>query len=244
MSPLPGRSTTSPRRSVAAASRSAAARPAGVPVIAFTNEEGARFSPPMMGSGAAMGIFTEQEILDKRDAGGARFGDALEAIGWKGEADPADLRKLGAYFELHIEQGPILEAEDHRPVRHRHEVEGAPVICAAVKALKILGHADLAAIVKRHKRLVQAKPVQLRGGSALANRQFDMDARPLSPVHQADCHVGLGGKLTRCLDYVIDALAHLLAEISVIVNGPEPAGTKWSYHDLPEKVAELKRRSS
>lgn len=44
--------------------------------------------------------------------------------------------------------------------------------------------------------------------------------------------------------YVIDRLAHLLAEISVIVNGPEPAGTKWSYHDLPEKVAELKRRSS
>lgn len=40
--------------------------------------------------------------------------------------------------------------------------------------------------------------------------------------------------------YVIDALAHLLAEISVIVNGPEPAGTKWSYHDLPAKVAAMK----
>ncbi len=39
--------------------------------------------------------------------------------------------------------------------------------------------------------------------------------------------------------YVIDRLAHLLAEISVIVNGPEPAGTKWSYHDLPAKVAAL-----
>ena len=40
--------------------------------------------------------------------------------------------------------------------------------------------------------------------------------------------------------YVIDRLAHLLAEISVIVNGPEPAGTKWSYHDLPAKVAAMK----
>ena len=39
--------------------------------------------------------------------------------------------------------------------------------------------------------------------------------------------------------YVIDALAHLLAEISIIVNGPEPAGTKWSYHDLPKKVRAL-----
>lgn len=40
--------------------------------------------------------------------------------------------------------------------------------------------------------------------------------------------------------HVIDRLAHLLAEISVIVNGPEPAGTKWSYHDIPAKVAALK----
>ena len=40
--------------------------------------------------------------------------------------------------------------------------------------------------------------------------------------------------------YVIDALAHLLAEISVIVNGPEPPLTRWSYHDLPAKVAAMK----
>ncbi len=80
-------------------------------LINWTNEEGARFSPPMMGSGAAMGIFTEAEILAKTDPDGAVLGEELRRIGWAGEADPQDLQRLGAYFELHIEQGPSLEAE-------------------------------------------------------------------------------------------------------------------------------------
>lgn len=80
-------------------------------LINWTNEEGARFSPPMMGSGAAMGIFSEAEVLTKQDAGGKFFGEELRRIGWQGAADPADLRQLGAYFELHIEQGPQLENE-------------------------------------------------------------------------------------------------------------------------------------
>ena len=81
-------------------------------LINWTNEEGARFSPPMMGSGGAMGQFTEDEVLNKRDPAGARFGDALAAIGWAGEGDPTALRDLEAYVELHIEQGPSLERED------------------------------------------------------------------------------------------------------------------------------------
>jgi len=80
-------------------------------LINWTNEEGARFSPPMMGSGAAMGAFSEAEVLDMRDPDGIRFGDALSAIGWAGDAEPAALRNLDAYFELHIEQGPVLERE-------------------------------------------------------------------------------------------------------------------------------------
>ncbi len=80
-------------------------------LINWTNEEGARFSPPMMGSGAAMGVFTEAEVLGKQDAEGKVFGEELRRIGWQGSADPAELQKLGAYFELHIEQGPQLENE-------------------------------------------------------------------------------------------------------------------------------------
>ena len=78
-------------------------------LINWTNEEGARFSPPMMGSGAAMGMFTEAEVLAKQDAAGLSFGDELARIGWQGTADPAALQNLGAYFELHIEQGKLLE---------------------------------------------------------------------------------------------------------------------------------------
>ncbi|MGE0416669.1 MAG: Zn-dependent hydrolase [Acetobacteraceae bacterium] len=80
-------------------------------LINWTNEEGARFSPPMMGSGAAMGIFSEAEVLAKQDAEGNLFGEELRRIGWQGTADPTDLQALGAYFELHIEQGPQLENE-------------------------------------------------------------------------------------------------------------------------------------
>ncbi|WP_439577458.1 Zn-dependent hydrolase [Elioraea sp.] len=84
---------------------------APIVLVNWTNEEGARFSPPMMGSGVAVGLFTEEEVLAKTDPTGAVFGRELARIGWQGEADPAWARNLGAYFELHIEQGPLLEAE-------------------------------------------------------------------------------------------------------------------------------------
>ncbi|MFC4165793.1 Zn-dependent hydrolase [Teichococcus aestuarii] len=84
---------------------------APIVLVNWTNEEGARFAPPMMGSGVAMGLFEEVEVLAKTDPAGAVFGEELRRIGWQGEADPAELQKLGAYFEVHIEQGPLLEAD-------------------------------------------------------------------------------------------------------------------------------------
>ncbi|BCI67900.1 M20 family metallo-hydrolase [Acetobacter aceti] len=82
-----------------------------IEVINWTNEEGSRFSPPMMCSGVFAGIFTEAEVLDKRDRAGIRFGDELDTIGYRGK-EPCGQHPISAYFELHIEQGPILEAED------------------------------------------------------------------------------------------------------------------------------------
>ena len=84
---------------------------APVVLVNWTNEEGARFSPPMMGSGTAMGLFDEAEVLARTDSAGAAFGEELARIGWAGAADPAALRDIAAYFELHIEQGPVLERE-------------------------------------------------------------------------------------------------------------------------------------
>ncbi|MEO1422154.1 MAG: Zn-dependent hydrolase, partial [Pseudomonadota bacterium] len=76
----------------------------------WTNEEGTRFAPAMLSSGVFAGMHTQDWAYDRADAEGKRFGDELERIGWKG-AEEVGTRKMHAFFELHIEQGPILEAE-------------------------------------------------------------------------------------------------------------------------------------
>ncbi|HMO07500.1 MAG TPA: Zn-dependent hydrolase [Paracoccaceae bacterium] len=76
----------------------------------WTNEEGARFAPAMLASGVFAGIHTEAYAKDRRDLEGKRFGDELRRIGWEGD-ETVGARRMHAMFELHIEQGPILEAE-------------------------------------------------------------------------------------------------------------------------------------
>lgn len=83
---------------------------APIEVAVWTNEEGTRFLPTMAGSGAFAGVHTPQYLLAQKDFDGVSAGEALEAIGYRGAA-PVGGRPLGAYFEAHIEQGPILEDE-------------------------------------------------------------------------------------------------------------------------------------
>jgi N-carbamoyl-L-amino-acid hydrolase len=80
-------------------------------LVNWTNEEGSRFAPAMLGSGVFAGVFERAYADTREDRQGARFGEALEAIGYRG-TQRAGALKLAAMFELHIEQGPILEAED------------------------------------------------------------------------------------------------------------------------------------
>ncbi|MEO1680566.1 MAG: Zn-dependent hydrolase [Pseudomonadota bacterium] len=80
-------------------------------VTNWTNEEGTRFAPAMLASGVFAGIHDLDWAYGREDAEGKTFGAELERIGWKG-AEPVGNRKMHAFFELHIEQGPILEAED------------------------------------------------------------------------------------------------------------------------------------
>jgi N-carbamoyl-L-amino-acid hydrolase len=79
-------------------------------VTNFSNEEGTRFAPPMLASGVFAGVHTQDWAYERADAEGRTFGAELERIGWKGEEE-VGARKMHAFFELHIEQGPILEAE-------------------------------------------------------------------------------------------------------------------------------------
>ncbi len=80
-------------------------------VTNWTNEEGTRFAPAMMASGVFAGVLEQEEIYLHEDAEGKKFGDELKRIGWCGE-EVTGARKMHAFFELHIEQGPILEAEN------------------------------------------------------------------------------------------------------------------------------------
>ena len=79
-------------------------------VTNWTNEEGTRYAPAMLSSGVFAGVLEEDWAKDRVDAEGKRFGDELKRIGWEGD-EPVGTRKMHAMFELHIEQGPILEAE-------------------------------------------------------------------------------------------------------------------------------------
>ena len=80
-------------------------------VTNWTNEEGTRFAPAMLSSGVFAGMHEQDWAYGRVDAEGKTFGDELERIGWKGKEKVGD-RKMHAFFELHIEQGPILEAEE------------------------------------------------------------------------------------------------------------------------------------
>jgi len=82
-----------------------------IELVVWTNEEGCRYAPAMMGSGVYTGKFDLDEVYALADADGKRFRDELEAIGYLGEK-PATPDDIAAFFEVHIEQGPILEAEN------------------------------------------------------------------------------------------------------------------------------------
>lgn len=82
----------------------------GLAVAAFTNEEGARFQPDMLGSYVWSGTFSVEDSYAIRDSEGKALGDELRRIGYAGPDEPGFLKPC-AYLELHIEQGPVLDAE-------------------------------------------------------------------------------------------------------------------------------------
>jgi N-carbamoyl-L-amino-acid hydrolase len=78
-------------------------------IVNWTNEEGSRFPPAMMASGVWAGKLDRDRVYDRRDTAGKRFVDELERIGYRGDR-PAERFPFHAYWELHIEQGPVLDS--------------------------------------------------------------------------------------------------------------------------------------
>ena len=79
-------------------------------VTNWTNEEGTRYAPAMLASGVYADMLEQDWAYEIEDAEGKKFGAELERIGWKGDEE-VGAREMHAFFELHIEQGPILEIE-------------------------------------------------------------------------------------------------------------------------------------
>jgi N-carbamoyl-L-amino-acid hydrolase len=130
--------------------------PVGIAI--FTNEEGARFQPAMIGSGVMAGKIPLEDAYNARDRDGHRLGDELERIGYLGP-EPCVPRPLRAYLELHIEQGPILE-EEQTPIG---VVEGIVAISwSRVTLSGVQDHAGPTPMRIRHDALVAAADV-IRG---------------------------------------------------------------------------------
>jgi beta-ureidopropionase / N-carbamoyl-L-amino-acid hydrolase len=83
---------------------------APIELVNWTNEEGARFAPAMLASGVFAGVFTADYAYSRTDRDGKTFGAELTRIGYRGTAK-AGAHKFAGMFELHIEQGPVLEHE-------------------------------------------------------------------------------------------------------------------------------------
>ena len=155
-----------------------------VGMVIFTNEEGARFQPAMIGSGVMAGKIPLEDAYNTRDRDGKRLGDELERIGYLGP-EPCIPRPLRAYLELHIEQGPILE-EEGLPVG---VVEG--IVAIAWSRLTLVGvqdHAGPTPMRIRHDALVAAaevvrgiREIPRRVGGGLVSTVGRLDVSPNIP---------------------------------------------------------------
>lgn len=102
-----------------------------IEIVNFTNEEGARFEPAMLGSGAMTNVFPKQAVLNKTDQQGKVFGSELRRIGYEGTEENR-AKDIFSFLELHIEQGPILE-DSHKAIGIVSGIQGMNWIEVTVK---------------------------------------------------------------------------------------------------------------
>ena len=125
---------------------------APIEVSAWTNEEGSRFAPAMVASGVFGGAFTLEEGLACADVDGKTIGEELARIGYDGEMECGG-RAVGAFLEAHIEQGPILEAEE-KTIGIVQGVQGISWFDATVTGME--SHAGTTPMERRRDALVGA----------------------------------------------------------------------------------------
>ncbi len=124
-------------------------------IVNFTNEEGARFDPAMMSSGVITSKFAKEKMLQSTDKNGVRFHEALQASGYEGE-QANRLKEALAYIELHIEQGPVLEAKQ----REIGVVEGVlGMVCYEISITGQSNHAGTTPMSMRKDPMIVASTI-------------------------------------------------------------------------------------
>jgi beta-ureidopropionase / N-carbamoyl-L-amino-acid hydrolase len=176
---------------------------APVVVVSWTNEEGARFPQPCTGSGVFAGVLTLEQALGQRAVDGPSFGEELDRLGMAGP-ERAGAREFGAYFELHIEQGPIVESGGCTV----GIVTGSQGLCGiAVRLTGREAHTGTTPMDKRADALV--------GAARLVSAVNELPAqRPgtLATVSRLEAHPGSRSTIPGRVEMVVD------------VRNPEPEG--------------------
>ena len=169
---------------------------APIAIVNWTNEEGVRFSPGLMGSSWFAGRLSDEDLLGAISRDGQLFEDEARSIGYLGNEHPSDFR-IGAYYELHIEQGPILENQQ-RQIGVVESVQGLHWLDVSVSGQD--AHAG-------------TTPMELRRDTIQASARILVAINELSHKHAPDARVSVGyikphtdGVSTICgqTDFVID----------------------------------------
>ncbi|MBK3397552.1 MULTISPECIES: Zn-dependent hydrolase [Methylobacterium] len=171
-----------------------------IEVVNWTNEEGARFSPPMLCSLAWSGQATPDWVENRRDRDGIRFGDALDGIGYRGP-EPVGGRTIDAYFELHIEQGPAL---DRAGVPVGIVTGGYPSCGMRIAVEGATAHTGPTPMGERHNALVGAAMVAVAVND-IGWAHADTDAK--ATAARLDLVPNLPGTLSEYAELFIDMRA-------------------------------------
>jgi N-carbamoyl-L-amino-acid hydrolase len=202
-----------------------------VEAVAWTNEEGARFAPAMIASGVFAGVFSEEYGLSRADSDGKTIAEELDRIGYKGGL-PCGGRSFRALFEAHIEQGPVLEAEN-KTIGAVSGIQGIRWFECTVSGSE--SHAGTTPMPARHDALVGAARI-VDGIHTLAMSHAP-DA--VATVGRLLVYPGSTNVVPGSVFFSVDlrhpddgVLKEMASELEAILNGIT-AGLKLS-HDLHE----------
>ncbi len=168
-----------------------------VEVAVWTNEEGSRFAPAMVASGVYAGVFDLEYGLSRADSDGKTMGEELERIGYAGSEEVGG-REIHAYFEAHIEQGPILEAED-KPIGVVTDAQGQRWYELTLTGME--SHAGPTPMDRRRDALVgAARVVELVNKTGLDNAPYACATVGMLEVHPNSRNV-IPGRVFLTIDF-------------------------------------------